>query len=305
MWAFSLGNKIWIKYWIHLWRKLQESHHRWLFSPLYFKRIQNNICNDSNNKHYEKWWLIILALEEELQTSINTLSSCDVLWFSTINICWAATESPITPESDGTMSKTPDLAVGNSASSEEKFTHRMSVDTGGKCQWFGRSAWGAWRWKWVAPRTEKEQDIFRKVAKVREKRNFCVFQYEEILSRFKISVERFWYKRSCMNKSLEAYWYMASLVAQMIKNPPAMQETHVQSLAWEGPWKREWLPTPVFLPGGFHEQRSLVSYSPRDCKESEMTEQLTHMHTWEYMDLYEYHKCQSSSPRFWGTQWAV
>ena len=28
------------------------------------------------------------------------------------------------------------------------------------------------------------------------------------------------------------------------------------------PWRREWLPTPVFLPGEFHRQRSLVSYSP-------------------------------------------
>ena len=28
------------------------------------------------------------------------------------------------------------------------------------------------------------------------------------------------------------------------------------------PWRREWLPTPVFLPGKFHGQRSLPSYSP-------------------------------------------
>ena len=34
--------------------------------------------------------------------------------------------------------------------------------------------------------------------------------------------------------------------------------------------KREWLPTPVFLPGGFHGQRSLVGYSPGGCKESEV-----------------------------------
>jgi len=27
-------------------------------------------------------------------------------------------------------------------------------------------------------------------------------------------------------------------------------------------WRREWLPTPVFLPGEFHGQRSLVGYSP-------------------------------------------
>ena len=32
---------------------------------------------------------------------------------------------------------------------------------------------------------------------------------------------------------------------------------------------------PVFLPGKFHGQKSLVGYSPRDCKESDMTE---HVH---------------------------
>ena len=41
------------------------------------------------------------------------------------------------------------------------------------------------------------------------------------------------------------------------------------------PWRREWLPTPIFLPGEFHEQRSLVSYSPWHHKESDMTEKLT------------------------------
>ena len=40
------------------------------------------------------------------------------------------------------------------------------------------------------------------------------------------------------------------------------------------PWRREWLPTPVFLPGEFHGQRRLSGYSPRDRKESDMTEQL-------------------------------
>ena len=39
-------------------------------------------------------------------------------------------------------------------------------------------------------------------------------------------------------------------------------------------WRREWLPTPVFLPGEFHEQRSLAGYSPWSCKESDITEQL-------------------------------
>ena len=41
------------------------------------------------------------------------------------------------------------------------------------------------------------------------------------------------------------------------------------------PWRREWQPTPVFLPGESHGQRSLVGYSPWGCKESDTTEQLT------------------------------
>ena len=43
----------------------------------------------------------------------------------------------------------------------------------------------------------------------------------------------------------------------------------------EEPLEKEWLPTPVFLPGEFHVQRSLVGYSPQGHKESDMTEQLT------------------------------
>jgi len=41
------------------------------------------------------------------------------------------------------------------------------------------------------------------------------------------------------------------------------------------PWRREWLPTPEFLPGEFHAHRSLASYSPWGCKESDTTERLT------------------------------
>ena len=38
--------------------------------------------------------------------------------------------------------------------------------------------------------------------------------------------------------------------------------------------KREWLPTPVFLPGESHGPRSLAGYSPRGCEELDVTEQL-------------------------------
>ena len=48
--------------------------------------------------------------------------------------------------------------------------------------------------------------------------------------------------------------------------------------SWVGksPWRREWLPTPVFLPQESHGQRSLMVYRPWDWKELDMTEQLTH-----------------------------
>ena len=38
------------------------------------------------------------------------------------------------------------------------------------------------------------------------------------------------------------------------------------------PWRRAWQPTPVFLPGESHGQRSLVGYSPWGHKESDTTE---------------------------------
>ena len=44
-------------------------------------------------------------------------------------------------------------------------------------------------------------------------------------------------------------------------------------------WRRKWQPTPVFLSGEFHGQRSLVGYSPWGGKESDMSEWLTHTHT--------------------------
>ena len=37
------------------------------------------------------------------------------------------------------------------------------------------------------------------------------------------------------------------------------------------PWRRAWQPTPVFLPGESHGQRSLVGYSPWDRRESDTT----------------------------------
>ena len=44
------------------------------------------------------------------------------------------------------------------------------------------------------------------------------------------------------------------------------------------PWRRKWQPTPVFLPGNSHGQRSLAGYSPRGHEDSSMTSDWAHVH---------------------------
>ena len=62
-------------------------------------------------------------------------------------------------------------------------------------------------------------------------------------------------------------------MAQRVKHLPVMLETHNP---WVGkiPWRRKWQPTPVFLLGESHRQRSQVGYSPQGRKESDTTEHL-------------------------------
>ena len=66
----------------------------------------------------------------------------------------------------------------------------------------------------------------------------------------------------------------ASLVAQTVKNLPAMQETWIQSLGWEDALEKEMATHSTFLPGKSHGQRSLAGYSPWGLQKSGMTEWL-------------------------------
>ena len=57
---------------------------------------------------------------------------------------------------------------------------------------------------------------------------------------------------------------------------------------WVGkiPWRKKWQPTPVFLPGQSHEQRSLEGYSPQDGKRiwcNLATKQQQNVSLYEYM----------------------
>ena len=65
------------------------------------------------------------------------------------------------------------------------------------------------------------------------------------------------------------------MVAQTVKNLPAIQETQFRSLGQEDPLEKGWQLTPVFLPGEFQGQRSLAGYDPWGRKESDVTERLT------------------------------
>ena len=89
--------------------------------------------------------------------------------------------------------------------------------------------------------------------KAKGRHRFFFFQYEQNEI----------YRNSFIHTILEWVFshVQASLVAQMVKNLPAMQETWVWSLVWEkSPEGKS--PTPVFLPEEFHGQKSLEGYSP-------------------------------------------
>ena len=64
-------------------------------------------------------------------------------------------------------------------------------------------------------------------------------------------------------------------MAQIVKNPPTIQEMQVQSLGREDPLEKEMATHSSILPGATHGQGAWRGYSPCGRKESDMTEQLT------------------------------
>ena len=62
----------------------------------------------------------------------------------------------------------------------------------------------------------------------------------------------------------------AALLAQMVKNPPGMWETWVQSLGWEDALEEGMAAHSSVLPGESLGQRSLAGYSPRGREASDM-----------------------------------
>ena len=71
---------------------------------------------------------------------------------------------------------------------------------------------------------------------------------------------------SISSSVLSLLW--ASLVAQRVKICQQCRRPRLDPCVSKIPWRREWLPTPVFLPGELHGQRNLEGYSPWGGKES-------------------------------------
>ena len=79
------------------------------------------------------------------------------------------------------------------------------------------------------------------------------------------------------NKEKIVYGYKE---AQTVKNPQCRRcrRHRFNPWVWKIPRRREWLPTPAFLPGESHGQRNLVGYSPWGLREI-----WTRLSDWAYM----------------------
>ena len=89
----------------------------------------------------------------------------------------------------------------------------------------------------------------------------------------------------------------ASLMALMLKNLPAMQETQVWFLGWEDPLEKGMTTHSSILTWRIPWTKE-TGYSPRDCKKSDTTEWLTHIHSWiSRLSVFGYWWCVSSCLR--------
>ena len=75
----------------------------------------------------------------------------------------------------------------------------------------------------------------------------------------------------------EYVWLIQGFPAGLNRKESCLQFGRPGFHPWVGKtaWRRQWLPTPVFLPGESHGERSPVGYSPWGHKELETAERLT------------------------------
>ena len=148
---------------------------------------------------------------------------------------------------------------------------------------------------WIEPMRKTEQDhltgdqfcLKRCQTKLFTKLLQCSYVWKQTLKFYSIYIYIYTYH-------FLAFWQRSSVVVWGLPRRHSSKEFTCQCKRcsvdpWvrKIPWNRIWHPTPVFLPGKFHGQRSLVGYSPWGHKESDMTE-----HT--AQSIYISNFCQSS-----------
>jgi len=88
-------------------------------------------------------------------------------------------------------------------------------------------------------------------------------------------IEQEFFNDQLLPQPYENFWSVVSNVKgfpgrAVVKNPPASagdaKKRRFNPWVRKIPWSRKWQPTPVFLPGKFHGQRSLVDCSPQGLK---------------------------------------
>ena len=91
-----------------------------------------------------------------------------------------------------------------------------------------------------------------------------------------------WFLCNVLSKYILKLWYSINhgLLWWLSGKETTWQSRRCEFDLWVGkiPWRRAWLPTPVFLPGEFHGQRSLTANSTWGSKELDMTERLSTAH---------------------------
>ena len=115
-----------------------------------------------------------------------------------------------------------------------------------------------------------------------EKKNEILYKK---YSKSKRNLQLLCHKISCRNKRNNALpWELSTFLKfEYIKSVVPPSFINLLTIKWSRskrlrldpwvrkiPWRRGWQPTPLFLPGESHGQRSLVGYSPYGCKELDL-----------------------------------
>ena len=124
--------------------------------------------------------------------------------------------------------------------------------------------------------------LTQNVNRAKERKANTNKKYRKIVKSFHIPIsQKSKLEKETLLHTVSIYWLSAPNLAfniyTGIMDTISLSISRFEPWVRKIPWRRAWQPTPVFLPGEFHEQRSLVGYSPWGRKESDMTERL-HFH---------------------------